>query len=49
MTDAYNEAIDDAAKTATVCDDPNSYTGNTGNEYPPDIIVDRKSILKLKK
>jgi hypothetical protein len=26
-------------------DDPYSYTGNTGSEYPPDVIVDEDSII----
>jgi uncharacterized protein YaaQ len=49
LIDAYNEALEDAAKKATICEDPNSYCGNTGSEYPPDLIVNKQSILKLKK
>ena len=49
QVDAYNEALEDAAKKATTCEDPNSYCGNTGSEYPPDLIVNKQSILRLKK
>lgn len=38
-------ALEAATKSARIIDDPNSYTGNTGSEYPPDQIVDEKSIL----
>lgn len=47
--EAYNQAIDDAAKNAITCEDFEAYTGNTGSEYPASIIVDKESILKLKK
>lgn len=30
---------------ARTMNDPDSYCGNTGSEYPPDVIVDRNSIL----
>lgn len=39
-------ALEAAAKKAKIIDDPNSYTGNTGSEYPPDQIVSDESILK---
>ena len=32
-------------ENVTTKNDPNSYTGNTGSEYPPDIIVDVDSII----
>ena len=32
-------------KSVKIIDDPNSYCGNTGSEYPPDQIIDRNSIL----
>jgi hypothetical protein len=38
-------ALEAAALSAKIIDDPNSYTGNTGSEYPPDQIVSEKSIL----
>lgn len=38
-------ALQAASEKAKIIDDPNSYTGNTGSEYPADQIVDRKSIL----
>lgn len=39
------KALESASKKSRIIDDPNSYTGNTGSEYPPDQIVDKKSIL----
>jgi hypothetical protein len=39
------EALRSAAKQARIIDDPGSYTGNTGSEYPPDQIVDQSSIF----
>jgi len=47
--EAWNEAIRSAAENASTIDDPNCYCGNTGSEYPPDVIVDKESILKLLK
>ena len=55
--ESWNNAIKKACHTcadsATTMIDPNSYCGNTGSEYEPDIIVNRKSIIavadKLKK
>jgi hypothetical protein len=38
-------ALKAAASNARIIDDPNSYTGNTGSEYPADQMVDRKAIL----
>ena len=37
-------AINAAQKSAKIIDDPTSYCGNTGSEYPPDQIVDIKAI-----
>jgi hypothetical protein len=34
-----------AANNAKIIEDPNSYCGNTGSEYPPDKIVSKQSIL----
>jgi len=36
------KVISEKAKTMN---DPNSYCGNTGSEYPPDVVVDKDSIL----
>jgi len=33
------------SENAEIIDDPNSYTGNTGSEYPPDQIISEDSIL----
>jgi hypothetical protein len=33
-----------ADKAAKIIDDPYSYCGNTGSEYPPDQIIDRVAI-----
>lgn len=38
-------ALEAAADKAKVVDDPYSYCGNTGSEYPPDQVVDKNSIL----
>lgn len=38
-------ALKAATRKAKIIDDPNSYTGNTGSEYPPDQIISEKSIL----
>lgn len=38
-------ALKAAADKAKVVDDPYSYCGNTGSEYPPDQVVDKDSIL----
>jgi N-acetylmuramoyl-L-alanine amidase CwlA len=46
---AYNQAIEDAANRARTIEDESDYYGNTGSEYPADIIVDKDSILNLKK
>jgi hypothetical protein len=40
-----NQALQEAYKKARIVDDPNSYCGNTGSEYPPDQIVSKESIL----
>lgn len=47
MKEAVEQAINLAADTARTMDDPYSYCGNTGSEYPPDTIVDRESIRKV--
>jgi hypothetical protein len=39
------QALEAANKNAKIIDDPNSYTGNTGSEYPADQIIDKNSIL----
>lgn len=39
------EALKAASKNVCMMDDPDSYTGNTGSEYPPDVIIDHSSIL----
>ncbi len=31
--------VEQSQKRARIIDDPNSYTGNTGSEYPPDQII----------
>ena len=38
-------ALKAASQKAEIIDDPNSYTGNTGSEYPADQIVSQESIL----
>ena len=38
-------ALKEASEKAKIVDDPNSYTGNTGSEYPADQIVSKESIL----
>lgn len=38
-------ALEEASKKAITMNDPYSYTGNTGSEYLPDIIVGKNSIL----
>ena len=40
-----NEALQEAYKKARIVDDPNSYCGNTGSEYPSDQIISKESIL----
>lgn len=39
-------AMEAALKAAKIINDPNSYCGNTGSEYPPDQIIDKDSIKK---
>lgn len=43
--EACRQALELAAENATTIDDPDSYCGNTGSEYPPDIIVNKQSII----
>ena len=38
-------ALKVASEKGRIIDDPYSYTGNTGSEYPPDSILDKESIL----
>lgn len=38
-------ALEAASEKARIINDPNSYCGNTGSEYPPDQIVSKYSIL----
>lgn len=38
-------ALQSANRQSRIIADPNSYTGNTGSEYPADDIVDSESIL----
>lgn len=45
MKEACRRVLELAAENARIIDDPNSYCGNTGSEYPPDQIVSAKSIL----
>lgn len=45
--DAIRATVKECANKAKTCNDPNSYGGNTGSEYPPDIIVDKQSILSV--
>jgi len=40
------EALEKATEKARIIPDPNSYCGNTGSEYPPDDMVDKKSIIE---
>lgn len=48
LIEAYNFGIDRANLSARIIIDPNSYCGNTGSEYPPDEIIDRKALLAQK-
>jgi hypothetical protein len=45
MKEACQQVLELAAENARIIDDPNSYCGNTGSEYPPDQIVSKQSIL----
>ena len=45
--DAIRAAVKECANKAKTCNDPHSYCGNTGSEYPPDIIVNKQSILSV--
>jgi hypothetical protein len=38
-------ALKEAINNVRIIDDPNSYCGNTGSEYPPDQILDTDAIL----
>lgn len=45
--DAIRATVKECADKVRTCNDPYSYCGNTGSEYPPDIIVDKQSILSV--
>lgn len=45
MKQACKEVLELAAKNARTKYDEDSYCGNTGSEYPPNIIVNKQSIL----
>jgi hypothetical protein len=45
MKIACQKTLELAAENAVIINDPKSYCGNTGSEYPPDQIVDKQSIL----
>jgi predicted P-loop ATPase/GTPase len=45
IKDVCEKTLELAAENAKIIDDPNSYCGNTGSEYPPDEIVSKQSIL----
>lgn len=38
-------ALQEAYLKSKIIDDPYSYTGNTGSEYPADQIISRESII----
>ena len=38
-------ALKAASEKAKIINDPDSYCGNTGSEYPPDQIISKDSIL----
>jgi hypothetical protein len=42
------EVLDLAVENAMIIDEPYSYCGNTGSEYPPKKIINSKSILQIK-
>ena len=39
------QVLELAAENAKIINDPNSYCGNTGSEYPADQIVSKQSII----
>ena len=45
LYEVCKQVLELASENARTMDDPNSYCGNTGSEYPPDIIVNKQSIL----
>ncbi len=45
MLEFGKQLLELAAENVEIIDDPNSYCGNTGSEYPPDQIVSKQSIL----
>jgi|ERR1035437_20104 hypothetical protein len=49
MKEACEDVIDLCFENSKTCEDEYSYTGNTGSDYPADIIVDKESILSVKK
>ena len=40
-----SEALKEASENVKQIEDPYAYTGNTGSEYPSDLIIDIDSIL----
>lgn len=46
MKEACRQTLELAAENATIIENPQSYCGNTGSEYPPDQIVSEESILE---
>lgn len=42
-----NKLLKEAADNAKTMNDPDSYTGNTGSEFEPDIIVNKESITSV--
>jgi len=45
MKEVCQQTLILASKNAKTMNDPYSYTGNTGSEYPADVIVNKQSIL----
>ena len=45
--DAIRATVKECADKARTCNDSYYYCGNTGSVYPPDIIVDKQSILSV--
>ena len=47
MLEFGKQLLELAAENAKIIDDPNSYCGNTGSEYPADQIISKQSILDI--
>lgn len=45
MKEACKRTLELATKNAKIINDPNSYCGNTGSEYPAEQIISKQSIL----